>query len=162
MSDEQCDLARRRIPRCREAWLNEHDIIFAEFEKMGFDFGHEISIPAYLVANVGSFSDPLCLDIKHSPKEIVDILTHELIHRLITDNPNVNFKAIAKDYPEHGPLVTNHILVHAIHMKIYLNLGWGDRLRKDIEYCKKYRDYKQAWSIVLREGPDEIIRKYIV
>lgn len=114
-------------------------------------------IPVYLIAGRGSFSDPLCIDSRYTPRDAVDVATHELLHRSLY---GYKLPLLFKDFKNESPITQIHILVHALHAFLYMELGWYKRLQNDITYCQKYPDYKRAWKIVEDIGYAQIINRY--
>jgi hypothetical protein len=150
----------------QEIWkTNEKKIIIGMQEISGLHF-HQNLIDVYLVFGAqAAFSDPMVLSTKYEGDNFIDVLTHEILHRLLTDNTeNIKwFKWIKETYPKHAHDFTAmaHILVHAIHKEIYLTiLKSPERLQKDIETCEKWPSYKIAWDIVETEGHLHIITKF--
>ncbi|MCF7865344.1 MAG: hypothetical protein K9M11_02455 [Candidatus Pacebacteria bacterium] len=158
---EMLDAMRAR----KESWQKEETQILNALQQItGLTF-FQNSIDVYLVGGWHrAFSDPVVISIKIEGEAFVDVLTHELIHRLLTDNKQDKNGGIwcKKNYPEiEDPAVSNHILVHAIHKEIYLDvLGRPDRLAADIEKCEVKLAYKEAWNIVEREGYKNIIKSF--
>jgi hypothetical protein len=111
-----------------------------------------------------AFSNPLTISFRCKGDVFVDVLTHELIHVILTDNTSqIN---LSKWTEEKFPGITdrktlNHILVHAIHKEIYINhLKSPERLAYDIEKCQAFPGYKEAWDIVEKEGSGELIEMF--
>lgn len=149
----------------KESWQKEGVQILSALQKItGLTFYQNV-IDVYLVGGWHrAFSDPLVISIKIEGETFVDVLTHELIHRLLTDNKQDKNGGVwcKKNYPDIAdPAVSNHILVHAIHKEIYLNvLKRPDRLAADIEKCEVKPAYKEAWEIVEKEGYMNIVNKF--
>lgn len=149
----------------RNLWGENGDLILKELQiLLGLNF-YQDTIDIFFVHNwKRAISEPLIIGFDYEGDAFVDILTHEIIHRLLMDNRekiNGNRWA-AEQYPdETDPSVINHILVHAVHKEIYLNtLKSPDRLRQDIERCQVSPGYVKAWDIVERDGHMNIIEKF--
>lgn len=142
----------------------EQKIITGMQEIAGLNFYQNI-IDVYIVTGYSSaFSEPLVMSKKYEGDVFVDILTHEIIHRLLMDNKegiNGNSWA-AEHYPEEkDSSVVNHILVHALHKEVYLSvLGSPERLMADKDRLKGFHGYEKAWDIVERDGHINIINKF--
>lgn len=150
----------------RRLWKkNEKKLITAMQKISGLNFYQNL-IDVYLISGYGgAFSDPLTMNIKkYEGERFVDILTHEILHRLLTDNiQNKNGGSWPyKAYPRIKDKTTlHHILVHAIHKEIYLAvLKRPDRLKRDMEECQKWPSYKRAWDIVEQDGHMNIIERF--
>jgi hypothetical protein len=110
----------------------------------------------------------MVIGVMREPDQFIDTLTHELIHRLLTDNTSLPFdtkylsrwgKLFGKDHT-FGTLV--HIPVHAVHKAVYLDiLNEPDRLERDVQENKsaKAEDYIAAWEYVEKHGYRAIIDK---
>jgi len=84
---------------------------------------------------------------------------------LISDNTTLTLEKIIdffeKVYPDHNQRTRNHILVHAGHKHLYLNvLKEPRRLTRDIASCKDAPDYAKAWEIVEERGYQKIIDEF--
>ena len=110
----------------------------------------------------------MVIGIRLEPDLFVDILTHELLHRLLTDNQSALPRNKVVDEwrklfgQNHPPVTLNHIPVHAIHKSIYLDLLKApQRLQRDITRCQAHgdTDYVKAWEYVEKAGYQEIIEQ---
>lgn len=159
------DEVAERVQGYREAWSSLQDTILCGMrECFELDFYKSV-IDACVTPAVRPQSTPLLLNTRHDPDELVDVLTHELFHVLLTDNttyPSTRKLSEVWDrlYPGVERLVRNHIWVHAGLKYIYLNvLGEEYRLQRDIEDCKKRGSwaYVKAWEIVEEVGYKKLI-----
>jgi hypothetical protein len=125
-------------------------------EMLGLTFRQNI-IDVYIAPWFNAISDPLVIGVSKSPSEFVDSLTHELLHRLLTDNNEVSGDVFlipewqAMFGEEYSFVATVHIPVHALHKAIYLDvLGEPERLGRDIKSCHDNNsvDYVAAWGYV--------------
>ncbi len=64
-------------------------------------------------------------------------------------------------YGNESELTIRHIPVHAVHMKLYLDMSWVESLEIHKEGSTKRgsEEYARAWEIVDREGYENIIEK---
>jgi hypothetical protein len=118
-------------------------------------------INCYIIRQGIAFSDPLTIPVKKNVSEFVDILTHELIHCILTQNhqrivPTIEFK---KKYDKESKITQIHIIVHAVLKHIYLHVLGEEHLKKDIQRHKK-KEYIRAWEIVESEGYETIINNF--
>ena len=156
--------AKVNIEKQQSEWKKvESGILKGLQEVTGLTF-FENRIPVYVVPiQKGAFSDPIVISSTIPPDRFVDLLTHELVHRLVTqDNEKAEVgEALKKLFPEvKERLGLNHIFVHAVHKHIYLNVLQNEnRLKRDIEFFQNYPAYKEAWDIVGKEGYKEIIKR---
>lgn len=125
-------------------------------------------IDVYVAPFFGAFSDPLVIGTRSDPDAFVDILIHELIHRICGDNTKYPFmqepdwsQVFGKQYPEN---TLAHIQVHALHKAIYLDyLKEPERFARDLKNSRTYNNseaYKEAWGYVEEKGYREIIRQF--
>ena len=62
-----------------------------------------------------------------------------------------------KQYKKESGLTINHIIVHAIHSKIYLEHFNDKELNSNIERDERDKDYARSWIIVNDLGYEKII-----
>lgn len=149
----------------KKEWKREEKKILTSMQEIaGLNFYQHLIDVFFVYGWRGAFSNPMVLGIHYRGTDFVDVLTHEMLHRLITDNTQHKNGGMwpTKVYPKVKDSNTiYHILVHAIHKEIYLNvLRQPDRLKRDIEKCQKWPSYKRAWQIVERDGHMNIINKF--
>lgn len=158
----------KRVADYRKAWKPvEQKILLGMTEKLGLSFRQNI-IDVNIAPWFNAFSDPMVIGVMQEPDVFVDTLTHELLHRLLTDNTAIPHetqllaewqKLFGKSHT-FGTVV--HIPVHAVHKAIYLDvLKDPERLERDIANNKQYNaaDYIAAWDYVEKHGYKEIITK---
>ncbi len=152
-----------KIEKYKKEWVtHEEKIVSALQETLELDFAHNI-IDIYVVtASRGSFSDPVVISSKFTPEVFIDILTHELIHRLLSENTEsvAVGKILLKILPDENNMTRVHVLLHAVHKHIYLNtLKEPERLTANLMRSDKFPNYKKAWKIVEDFGYQELIEK---
>jgi hypothetical protein len=156
----------KRVDSYQKEWQKyEAKILDAMTELTGLSFSQNI-IDVYIAPWFNAFSDPLVIGVMREPDQFIDTLTHELIHRLLTDNTLVDMdtdlfsrwqKLFGKNH-SFGTLI--HIPVHAIHKAIYLDyLKEPKRLKRDIKenIDNTAEDYIKAWNYVEAHGYVDII-----
>lgn len=158
----------KRVNEYQKAWEPvEQKILKGMTESLGLSFRQNI-VDVYIAPWFRAFSDPMIIGVMQEPDVFVDTLTHELIHRLLTDNTAIPHETkLLEEWQElfgkqHTFGTTVHIPVHAVHKAIYLNiLKDPERLKRDIANNKKYeaKDYIAAWDYVEEHGYEEIIKK---
>ena len=67
------------------------------------------------------------------------------------------WKFLEKRYKKESMLTINHIIVHAIHSKIYLEYFDNKELNYNIEKDKRDKNYARSWEIVNDLGYKKII-----
>ncbi|PIR45169.1 MAG: hypothetical protein COV10_00635 [Candidatus Vogelbacteria bacterium CG10_big_fil_rev_8_21_14_0_10_51_16] len=114
---------------------------------------------------MGAFSDPLTISFKEQTTDMLDLLTHELIHRISFDGPNEvlvkpTFFKVLKPY-EGEPIITqNHIVVHAAETAVILKVFGEARLQRKMSLSPN-PDYIRAWELVQARGYQDILDEFI-
>lgn len=152
----------------KKAWKPyEKKILAGIYETLGLEFNQNI-IDVYIAPWFSAFSDPLIIGVVAEPDVFVDCLTHELIHRLLTDNTLIDTELFL--LPEWEKLFGHnhsfdtlvHIPVHAVHKAIYLSvLNDQKRMQRDIDGCinNGAEDYIKAWEYVNNHDYRKIINE---
>lgn len=156
----------RIVGAYKKAWEPyEEKIVHAMCDVLELEFRQNI-IDVYIAPWMRAFSDPMVIGVTYKPDVFVDILTHELLHRLLTDNKTqpyeYNHRAVWKKMfgNKHSFATLVHIPVHAVHKYIMLDvLKEPKRLERDLESCKKHDavEYTKAWDYVETKGYKDII-----
>jgi len=135
-------------------------------EMTGLEFKQNVIDIYPIPPEMRAFSEPLVIGMHHDPDMTVDVITHELIHRLMVDNKSVEFQTCPLWGDIFGMELSRvariHIAVHAIHKAIYLDvLKEPARLERDVKNCIKYNavEYLAAWDYVDKHGYKEIIEQ---
>ncbi|MEO7617257.1 MAG: hypothetical protein ABIS59_00270 [Candidatus Saccharibacteria bacterium] len=151
---------RELAAKYEEAWrVYEPRIIEGLISVLNVHFFLPV-IDATLAPMVSCFSTPLTLNYKYEPDQFIDLLTHELIHILISDNQEgiVFSRAVKAQWSDVEMLVIWHIMVHALLKYVYLDiLDQPSRLQRDVDAHTEAPAYKLAWEIVEDFGYREII-----
>lgn len=147
----------------------ENKILNGMCDIMNLEF-YQNTLDVYVAPWFYPFSDPLVMGIMFKPDRFVAVLTHEILHRLLTDNTamNKNTDLLAAWHQMFGSGHSNttlvHIPVHAVHKAIIYDV-LKDPGIKDADYNKcleregKDGDYVKAWDYVDKHGYKEIIKK---
>lgn len=162
-NDKQMD---EIVQAYRDAWEPyEQKILAAMCEELGLSFRQNI-IDVYIAPWFHAFSDPMIIGVIHKPDRFVEILTHELLHRLLTDNNESPDDTKYRQYwaklfgNDHTSRALVHIPVHATLQAIFDDhLHEPQRTVNDRERCKEWPAYDAAWKYVEQEGYREIIGK---
>lgn len=156
---------QKYICTVEKLWKINGDAILKELSKVtGLKWKSDVI--CYVVGRCRPFSDPLTISVydKH-PDQFIDILTHELIHQLFTQDGNFKkskkaWNYLEKKYNKESLRTRNHIPVHAIHTHIYLKFFNKKRLERDIKWATSFQDYKRAWEIVEKDGYKNVIQNF--
>jgi endonuclease III len=158
MSYPEEEETKKAIKKIQKLWRKKEKVILSEIAKIVGQEWQEKEITCYVVGKARGFSDPLTIGIKkNDPEFSVDTLIHELIHQIFLQNEDKKsvenmLKKLEKDYPTESRATRIHIVVHAVHKKIYLKFFSQKRLDLDKWRCEKNPEYKKAWEIVDRDG----------
>lgn len=158
----------KRVASYQKAWKPfEQKVLLGMTETLELTFRQNI-IDVNIAPWFNAFSDPMVIGVVQEPDVFIDTLTHELLHRLLTDNTAIPHETqLLSEWErlfgkQHSFTALVHIPVHAVHKAIYLDvLKQPERLERDIANNKKYRatDYVAAWDYVEKHGYKEIIEK---
>lgn len=160
----------------RKAWAEYEEILLGSMtELLGVSFYRPV-IDVTLAPFFAAKSIPLIINFRPDPDRFVDVLTHELLHILQTDNnkhqtigPNNAIDLIAEwqalfGEQEHKTLI--HIPLHALHKYLYLDvLHAPERLERDIDSVKRSstgRAYVKAWDYVNQHDYKDIANQLSV
>lgn len=152
----------------RREWAKYEELILAKMtSRLGLSYYKsviDVNLADYFIPQ----SQPIIMHFRNEPDEFVDVLTHELIHVLLTDNER--YQSFSSDFDllaewgqifgKHDFNTLVHIPVHAIAQHVYLDvLGEPRRLERDISNAnKKGREaYREAWGYVRDQDHNEII-----
>ena len=154
------------IKKAEKLWNKEEKRILREISKVTHLKWKEEFIYCYVVGRCRPFSFPLTLPIyENNLNDFVDVLTHELIHRLFTQKRNREktkkaWNYFNRKYKSESRVTKIHIQVQAIHSHIYLKFFGKRRLKRNIKRISFRSDYKKAWDIVQKEGYQKILKEF--
>jgi hypothetical protein len=158
---ESFEFYKKKIQDYTEAWQSKEQRILSGLIKV-LDVNFYLPvIDATIAPMVAAFSTPLTLNFKPKPDEFIDILTHELIHILISDNKeNISFYAsVQSRWPDEESKVIAHIMVHALMEYVFRDvLDEVSRIERDIIACSSNPPYAKAWKIVEEYGYRQVIK----
>lgn len=157
---ESFEFYEQRIQDYKNAWQpKEERILSGLIEVLDVNFYLPV-IDATIAPMVAPFSTPLTLSFKSEPDQFIDILTHELIHILISDNKEkISFyHSVQHNWPDEESKVIAHIMVHALMEYVFRDLlNEVSRIERDIVNCSSNPPYAKAWKIVEESGYKSII-----
>lgn len=154
------------IKKVEKTWRKDEKRILAEISRITKLSWKNRVIYCYVVGKLNfTLSDPLTLPIQNKVNRFIDLLIHELIHNIFASRENFRrakkaWNYIYKKYKKESENVKIHIVIYAIYAYIYLKFFDEKRLKKDIQWASKYKDYKRAWEIVLKERYQNIIKEF--
>lgn len=154
----------KRAEEYETAWKPyEKKIIEGMCELLDLEFRQNI-IDVNIAPWFRAFSDPMVIGVKYTHERFVEILTHELIHRLLTDNLQSDYhtpyrarwEKLFGDDHSFGTLV--HIPVHAVYQALFDDVVKEPaKTDNDKRLMAQYEDYRNAWKYVNERGYREII-----
>ncbi|GEM_PF-6079375 len=124
-------------------WEREKGLILGGItEALGLHFLENI-ICAYVVSGQqGGFSDPIVISSHLSDEKFVDVLLHELTHRLLQYHvEEINTHAITKKLFANveNPSTKAHIMINAVEQYLFLEVFRdAARLQRNINYMLPY------------------------
>lgn len=154
-TDKTLDTHLRRLSR---EWIRHGSKILKEIAKTTKLKWHEKEIVCYITAGVFPYSDPLTLNLYSD----IDTLTHELIHRILSEPENErriqkNWRMLMKKYRQELPKTRTHVVVHAIHGAILKSL-FGEKRSEKVKKRVVSLQYIRSWVIVDADGYENIIK----
>ncbi len=152
---------KKKIAGYRKIWQREGKKILHEIARVTKLKWTQQEIICYITWGVRPYSDPLTLNIRRNARDTLDTLTHELIHRILSQYSNPkrflkNWEKIMERYKEHVQVTKTHIVVHAIHEHILRKFYGEARTNHEINNTKN-PDYIVAWDVVKKDGYKNII-----
>lgn len=155
-------LVLRNIKKYQELWAKQGDKILVGLQRTTGIVFKRNQIEVHMVSGNGrAFNSPIVMKSRYSDVDFINVLTHELIHCLYSDNRNkVNDVICDPRFDSTSNTTQNHIVLHAVLKYIYLDvLKEPKHLKADIKFCTS-ADYKEAWSIVEAGDYKEIIKAF--
>ncbi len=156
----------KKVKQYQDAWKPvEKKILTHICEALELEFRQDI-IDVYIAPWFYAFSDPMVLGVMFNDEAFVDNLTHELLHRLFTDNTALPYdhflipeweKLFGKS---HSWTTLVHIPVHAVHKSVYLDLLESEkRYKHDVASVKKNEAYAMSWGYVDTHDYGDLVKK---
>jgi hypothetical protein len=151
------EAARQKAMKYHAAWQLREKAILTDICAL-FDLTfYKPVIDVYLSPWIPSISAPILISMRATPDEFVDVLTHELLHVLITDNRTYTQEALGLAlehlYPHLDQAARDHVLVYAGLRHIYLDvIREPRRLDRDVAYCRADPSHLAAWNYVEEHG----------
>ena len=154
----------------KKAWAPwENNIMQAMCDITGLQFRQNI-IDVYVAPWFFAFSDPMVLGVTLNDEKLVRVLTHEILHRILTDNTAVPYEhnligAWQKLYGKNHSITTLvHIPLHAVHTAIAIDYLDDPSIvetdyKMNLDHGGPEDDYVKSWDYVNKHGYKEIIEK---
>ena len=153
-----------RIRTIEKEWKKYGEKILKEISKVTKLKWHQKTTICYITAGIVPFSDPLTMNARKDPRRAIHVLTHEMIHRLLSESENSqkiqkNWDRLMRRYEKESALTASHIGIHAIHAHVILTLFDRKELKKEKAEDSDNPPYARAWEIVETEGYKNIVTK---
>ena len=156
------------IKKLENAWSNVGENILSALNEITGLSWYEENVVCYVVGKHIPFSDPLTIPVYalHPIDYAIDVVTHELIHRLLLQPKNIDdteakWSKLYEEMDGQSENVIDHVRVHAVHELLYLKLFDEGRLARDKAEVAKLAEYKQAWDIVEERGAQDIVSQFV-
>lgn len=154
------------LARYEEAWRPyEERVIKGMCALLDLEFRQNI-IDIYAAPFYNSFSDPMVIATKYETDRSVEVITHELIHRLLTDNRqsahDTEYRKRWRELfgTEFSDMTLVHIPVHAVCQAIFDDvLNEPRRTEHDKKMYENHKEYHAAWQYVEEVGYKQIIEQ---
>lgn len=155
---------QEKVREYREAWSLHGQYIIAELcDILELEFYQNV-IDVYVAPFPNSFSDPMFLTAKLTSERAVEVLTHEIVHRLLSDNTlHIDTTMRRTAWRElfgtnHTKITLEHIPVHATLSALYIDkLNEPERVNADRQRMQNYSAYAASWQYVDKVGYKKII-----
>ena len=165
ISAKDAEMTKRKIARFEKRWKQVGEKILTELSRVSKIRWAEKEIEVYVLPTKRiNFSSPLTINAHLPIEDAIDVLTHELIHRILgqSTRSKASWRGVTPLFRQYmkseGLTVYVHILVHALHEHIYRKIRGLARLRQDRAKCKHHKDYQRAWEVVDELGYMSVIK----
>ncbi|MBW6452143.1 MAG: hypothetical protein K0B02_05455 [DPANN group archaeon] len=148
---------------CLESeWSKVERLVFDTMgEVAGLEWQQPI-IDCFVVKKTIAFSKPLTIGMGPDINRKIEVLIHELVHNILSQNINlIHFADYSEKYGKLNKIIRLHILVHAVLKDTLLKVYGQEQTNILIKKNYKSPDYLKAWEIVEAEGTRNIIRDCI-
>ena len=153
-----------KVAQYQAAWHPyEKKIIHSMCQILDLEFRQNI-IDVNIAPWFNAFSDPMVIGINKTPDRFIEVLTHELLHRLLTDNTRTKYdteygKEWIKLFGSQNDFITLvHIPVHACLQAVFDDaLSEPQRTQNDRKLSQQWDGYREAWAYVDSKGYQTII-----
>lgn len=147
------------VHKLEKAWAKYGEKILTEIMRVTRLSWYEKEIVCYITTGVIPYSDPLTLNLQSD----VDTLTHELIHRIVSEPENWkrikgNWMMLMKKYKDETQKAKTHIIINAIHTAILKKLFGEKRLKRRKKAVRDQQYIIRSWEIVDTDGYVNIIK----
>ena len=155
----------KQVQKYKTLWAEKEDLILKSLTDILELHFLENYICAYIISGQkGGMSDPIIISANTKEERFVDVLTHELIHRLLSYHAEeIDTRKITTTLFGHFPSMktTAHIMVNAVEEYLYREvLHDEEMLRWNINYMQPYPALKASWDYVQEKGYRELLEVY--
>ena len=158
------EVISERVKKYKEVWNKYEKLVLTSIcKKTSLKFNREV-IDVYIVSgNSRQLSFPIVIKSGFSQEEFLEVLSHELIHRLFNINSKIVYKDIFKEmFPNESQTTQEHVITFALLKYLYNEVLKNDAyLSKSIQNTKN-TEYKRAWNIVETEGYKKLLKDFVL
>lgn len=156
------DILSKKVSEYQKAWDEVEDLVLygvTNFTGLEFD---EKEVSVYVVGFGRAHSDPLVIPSNFNSDEFVNVLVHELIHRLFSfNNRGIDEDILSpKLFPNENEPTAIHTVLHSVLKYVYIDILKNPE-RLEWELKRAEGDYKKSWEIVNKKGYLNIINEFI-
>jgi hypothetical protein len=157
------EMIQEYIKLVENIWKKDGNKVLTELSVVtGLQWKTDIMF-CYIVGKCNPFSDPLTLPMYEGmPDYFVDVMINELIRKLLFQNFKKSKKAwdyVDRRFSVESSTTKIYTMVNAIHTHIYRKFFDDKRFKRDVKMSRN-ADYKKAWTIVMRDGYEDIIYSF--
>ena len=151
--------------RLEKAWRPTESKLLREMSRVtGLPWKQERQL-CYVVGRAIPFSDPLTIPVYRIARGGVDVLTHEMIHRLFSQEGNFQkisrpWQRYAQRYRHEDPNTKIHIYLSAIHQHLLLKFFGRKRWQEEVRFARGRSAYSRTWDIVAEVGYQKILSDF--
>jgi hypothetical protein len=154
---------KQRVTNIERGWKMYGPKLLKEMARITRLSWHQKITTCYLVTGIKmAWSDPLTMNTRKDPRGAIHTLTHEMIHRLFSEEENdkkidQNWKTFLRKYPKEDILTKNHIFLQAVHEHLLRKFFNEQELKGVVAFDQKNPLYARSWEIVNKEGYQTIL-----
>ncbi len=155
INDDAVNLVESFILKYKPIWNQEGLLLLTEAKKIsGFDFKQQEMKCLFTLSDFCSMSHPLVVNIKKyinadEISNLSEIVFHELLHVLLTDNWKVWPTPLIKEFSGNNRIIAAHLHLMSVQLAVHKSLSNNEQLSKITEdYDRIGRGYDECWKIV--------------
>ncbi len=153
------------VRKAEKEWRREEARVMMEISRITSLNWAEEKIDCFVVGRCRAFALPTTLQIYEGDyQRFIDVLTHELIHRIFSSEENRKkikraWDYFNKKYSKESRVTRVHVVVYAVHTHLYKEFGMEHRIAENVKRVSYKPDYKRSWEIIKENGYKTIIEE---